>query len=300
MEIISIFEGESLTINIVISEPYNMARLKSHQLYIGARAVTGDVSGNTILAQLPSEYTHLLLGLQPVTLWMDDLLLGVRKTYVGDVLVRQTNAREHNGSVSEVHDVVIPVTVTETTITVDDMMYNYMKGDSAYQVWLDAGNVGTEADFFAYLQQPAADMIANLNETNEAALTAEGLRATAETTRIQNEQGRVTAEGIRVTAETARQTNTATAILNAENATALATEVAEHPDTIINDYWWKWNTKTNAYENTNIMAKGGVYYPVFELNPDDGLLTLTADSDYTNTTFEINETDGTLILNINM
>ena len=66
MEIISIFEGESLTINIEISEPYDMARLKSHKLYIGARAVTGDVIGNTILAQLPSEYTHLLLGLQPL------------------------------------------------------------------------------------------------------------------------------------------------------------------------------------------------------------------------------------------
>ena len=145
----------------------------------------------------------------------------------------------------------------------------------------------------AELQRPATDAVTAVNE-------AEALRVTAETIRVENEQGRVTAEGLRATAEQTRQTNTSTAIQNAENATTLALEVAEHPDTIINDYWWKWNTTTNAYENTNIMAKGGVYYPVFELNPDDGLLTLTADSDFTNTTFEINETDGTLILNINM
>ena len=191
MEIISIFEGESLTINIVISEPYDMARLKSHQLYIGARAVTGDVIGNTILAQLPSEYTHLLLGLQPVTLWIDDLLLGVRKTYVGDMLVRQTNAREHNASTSEVHDVVIPVTVNVTTITVDEILFNYMKGDPF--LYDDFTH-----EQIAELQRPATDAATAVNE-------AEALRATAETTRVQNEQGRVTAEGTRQSNEQSRE-----------------------------------------------------------------------------------------------
>ena len=245
MEIISIFEGESLTINIVISEPYDMARLKSHKLYIGARAVTGDVIGNTILAQLPSEYTHLLLGLQPVTLWMDDLLLGVRKTYVGDVLVRQTNAREHNGSTSEVHDVVIPVTVGTTTITVEEILYNYMKGDSAYQLWLDAGNTGTVEDYLASLkgdpflysdftpeqlealkvkgdpflyedftpeqiaelQQPATDAAADAAEV-VAGIEQDALAfQQAATTLINNKMSDVdTAEGLRNTAEGLRAT----------------------------------------------------------------------------------------------
>lgn len=300
MEIATIKRGESFTFKVVLNAEYDMARLKEYYLYIGGRAMTGTVNGNAITVKLRSEDTDLMSGINKITLWLDDTILGVQKPYLGDMVVSMTNADESNSSVSEVDNALIPVTITATAITVGDIMYNYVIGRSAYQVWLDAGNAGTEADFFAYLQQPAADMIANLNETNEAALTAEGLRTGAESIRLQNEQGRVTAESLRATAETARQTNTETAIQNAANATALAVEVAEHPDTIINDYWWKWNTTTNAYENTNIMAKGGVYYPVFDLDPNTGLLTLTADSDYTNTTFEINETDGTLILNINM
>ena len=135
--------------------------------------------------------------------------------------------------------------------------------------------------------------------------TAEGLRATAEQTRQGNETGRQTTEGLRVTAETARQTaeglrvtaeqtrqtNTATAITNANNAAnnantkagladtaaTLAIEVAEHPDTIVNEYWWKWNTTTNVYENTGIKAKGdtgkSAYQIYYETTTDNPKLT---------------------------
>ena len=101
-----------------------------------------------------------------------------------------------------------------------DTTYIKAEGDDAYEVWLDAGNVGTLEDYFASqkgdpflysdftpeqiaeLQQPATDAIVAVNE-------AEALRVTAENTRVQNEQGRVTAEGTRQQNETAR--------VNAEN-----------------------------------------------------------------------------------
>ena len=122
---------------------------------------------------------------------------------------------------------------------------------------------------------------------------AEALRLSAEITRWQNEQGRVTAEGLRVTAEQTRQTNTATAITNANNAAtnantkagladtaaALATEIAEHPDIIVNEYWQKWNTTTNAYENTGIKAKGdtgkSAYQIYYDTTTDTPKLTET-------------------------
>lgn len=126
----------------------------------------------------------------------------------------------------------------EVVITADAVIG--MQGKSAYQVWLDAGNTGTVEDYladikgdpFTYadftpaqlealkvkgdpflyedftpsqiaeLQQPATDAVAAVNE-------AEALRVTAETTRVQNEQGRVTAEGIRQQNEIER--------VNAEN-----------------------------------------------------------------------------------
>lgn len=182
--------------------------------------------------------------------------------------------------------------------TVTSEMAIGFTGKNAYEVWLDT-HEGTEADYLAYLQSPATAAIASIQAVESTVSGNEALRVTAENTRKENETARLSAEALRVEAETARQTNTETAIQNAANATALAVEVAEHPDTIINDYWWKWNTTTNAYENTNIMAKGGVYYPVFRLDPETGILSITADSDFTNTTFEIDKKRGTLLLKIN-
>ena len=242
-----------------------------------------------------------------------------------------------------------------------DTTYVKAAGDTAYEIWLAEGNTGTLEDFladikgdpFTYsdftpeqlealkvkgdpflyedftpeqiaeLQRPATDAVVAVNE-------AEALRVTAETTRVEHEQGRDTAEGLRVAeeynrhdnetgrqtaeglrvlaedtrqgneqtrqdaedgrdaAETIRQTNTAIAITNANNAATnantkagladtaatLAIEVAEHPDTIVNDYWQKWNTTTNAYENTGIKAKGDtgksayqIYYDTTTDNP---------------------------------
>lgn len=218
-------------------------------------------------------------------------------------------------------------TGTEFSIT-SDMAIGFKgdKGDSAYQVWLDEGNVGTIDDYFDFLQQPATDAaisvgevestvsgnedlrvtaeqgrvtaeqsrqtaeeLRDANETarisnetlrveNETARNnSEELRVSAETTRAENESARitaentrndnetnrVTAEGLRVTAEDLRQTNTSEAIQNAETATNeantardLATEVANNPDKIVDDYWWKYNPATKVYENTNIRAKG--------------------------------------------
>ena len=63
------------------------------------------------------------------------------------------------------------------------------------------GDAFTYEDFtpaqIAELQRPATDAVTAVNE-------AEALRVTAETTRVQNEQGRVTAEGTRQSNETAR------------------------------------------------------------------------------------------------
>lgn len=79
-------------------------------------------------------------------------------------------------------------------------------------------------------------------------------------------------------------------------AAELAIEVATHPNTIVNDIWFSWNTETNQYVSTGIRAKGDTYYSTFSIDPTTGLLTMRSDSDFTNTTFVL--TDGKLILQI--
>lgn len=108
-------------------------------------------------------------------------------------------------------------------------------------------------------------------EANEAARqSAEAARASAETARATAETARSEAEATRQSQEAARQTDTATAIQNsetatanavtakqnAEAATALATELNDHPMKIQGGLWYKWNPETDEYVNTGIQAKG--------------------------------------------
>lgn len=234
----TIFKGESLSMLFTFPVAYDMARIEKHEVYIGETAFTGTVSGKTVALKLKSEDTGAMSGQYKVSLWIDDATLGVRKPYIGDIVFSNTNATPHNTSTSEVTDIIVPIVISETAVTVGDILYNYVKGDK--------GDPFLYADFtpaqIAELQQPAADAIASIQAVE-----------------LSVEQ----AEALRVQAEIDRQTNTGTAIQNAETATQnadtatdLALEVANHPNIIQNDYWYKWNTTTDVYENTNIKAKG--------------------------------------------
>lgn len=88
------------------------------------------------------------------------------------------------------------------------------KGDSAYQVWLDAGNTGTEEDYFAYLRQPAIDAGASISELEGEIQVSEGLREEAESERNLAEATRVQSESERLSAEIIRQSNEGNRIEN--------------------------------------------------------------------------------------
>lgn len=108
------------------------------------------------------------------------------------------------------------------------------------------------------------------NFTEEQILTLQQPAITAAESIGQLQQSISESEALRVTAEQKRQTDTAAAIqaaieaadlanskaILANDAAGLAQEVAEHPDMVVSDYWHKWNTTLNVYENTGIKAKG--------------------------------------------
>lgn len=115
-------------------------------------------------------------------------------------------------------------------------------------------------------------------QSNETARQeTESTRVAAEIEREANELTRKSNESTRQAQEAERQANTAKAITNAETATssantaaqnaikakedteaatALATELNNHPMIIQDNVWYKWNADTDAYENTGIVAKG--------------------------------------------
>lgn len=150
-----------------------------------------------------------------------------------------------------------------------------------------------------------------VRESNEATrLSNETARQETESTRVAteiereaNELTRKSNESTRQAQEAERQTNTATAIANAETATnaantaaqnaikakedteaatALATELNEHPWIIQGGVWYKWNTETNQYESTGISAKGdkgdtGTVGVMLDAEPTEDTLTYIVD-----------------------
>ncbi len=98
--------------------------------------------------------------------------------------------------------------VSEFAVTSDmAIAFKGDKGDSAYQVWLENGNVGTEDDYFAYLRQPATDAAASVSALEQTVSDNEALRVTAEQGRVDAELLRVGAESARSDAEGLRNTN---------------------------------------------------------------------------------------------
>lgn len=94
----------------------------------------------------------------------------------------------------------------------------------------------------------------------------EAARVEAEKNRVTAENGRESAETSRVNAEIKRKEDTKTAIANSKTQTDLAKELNEHPQMQgENGNWWKWNTETKEYEDTGIIARGGMMYPTFEI-----------------------------------
>lgn len=94
----------------------------------------------------------------------------------------------------------------------------------------------------------------------------EAARVEAEKKRVTAENGRASAETSRVNAEIKRKEDTKTAIANSKTQTDLAKELNEHPQKQgDNGNWWKWNTATKQYEDTGIIARGGMMYPTFEI-----------------------------------
>ena len=193
---------------------------------------------------------------------------------------------------------------TEFSVTSDmAIAFKGDKGDSAYQVWLDAGNIGTEEDYFAYLQKPATDAIGIIQAVEQTVSENESLRITSETnrkdaedlrlsaeilrkenetergskesvrieneservskesirneneaTRVENEELRQSAETSRNTAEGERQTNTATAILQANAARDLANEKAGLAATATTEANTAAQTANEAADNANEKA----------------------------------------------
>lgn len=78
-----------------------------------------------------------------------------------------------------------------------------------------------------------------------------------------------------------------------------AQELADHPWKVgDNGNWWKWDLDGDRYVDTGILAKGGVLYPTFTINPADMTLVMSYEVEVSPNLVKLNQETGELYLNV--
>ena len=78
-----------------------------------------------------------------------------------------------------------------------------------------------------------------------------------------------------------------------------AQELADHPWKVGDDgNWWKWDLDGDRYVDTGILAKGGVLYPTFTINPADMTLVMSYEDEVSPNLVKLNQETGELYLNV--
>ena len=254
--LLTVKQVKSLTIGFTFPETYDTGRIEEIKVYLGKNVYPHTIDGRIVKCQIKSDDTAVMYGVNRLSFWLDDSIIGVYPVYCGDIVFEYTNAIEHNESINTLFDVMVNLTISETAITVDSVLYNILKGDK--------GDAFLYSDFtpeqIAELQQPASDAIASI-----------------EAVELSVEQ----AEALRVQAEIDRQTNTGTAIQNAETATKNASDaaiLANSKATLANDAATNANTKAGLADTavTNANTKAGLANTA-ATNADNARLAIQTD-----------------------
>ena len=88
-----------------------------------------------------------------------------------------------------------------------------------------------------------------------------------------------------------------TAANNANTQANRAKEQADNPPKMgDNGNWWKWDETQKKYVDTGILAKGGILYPTFTIDPDTMELIMYYQDDIAADMFDI-DNEGFLIFN---
>lgn len=144
------------------------------------------------------------------------------------------------------------------------------------------------------------------------AATAEAIQATAganaakdkanQAADMTNAVKEATIQAKAETIEATRKANEATgkattATADASNQANRAKELADHPTMMgDNGNWWKWDATLKKYVDTGILAKGGVLYPTFYIDPETMELIMSYQDEIVADMFNI-DNEGNLTFN---
>lgn len=161
-----------------------------------------------------------------------------------------------------------------------------------------------------YIQTAYENAVKATNSANEAAKSANNAASSANTATSNANKATEAAKTATNNANEATQqakTATSNANLATQNANTAANsantqanrakEQADNPPKMgENGNWWKWDETQKKYVDTGILAKGGILYPTFTIDPDTMELIMYYQDDIAADMFDI-DNEGFLIFN---
>lgn len=129
MAILATFkQGESVSLCFSLPISYDLNRIRVIKVYLGSKLLTHTITDNVVKCDISSDDTKFLSGIYKIVFVLDDTILAVKKTYCDSVIFNATGASYHNANKNTGFDLLFPLIITETAISVDVPLYNYFKG----------------------------------------------------------------------------------------------------------------------------------------------------------------------------
>lgn len=172
---------------------------------------------------------------------------------------------------------------------------------TAYENAVKATNSANEAAKSANNAASSANTAtSNANKATEAAKTAtNNANEAAQQAKTATSNANLATQKANTAATNANEKaqKAETAANNANTQANRAKEQADNPPKMgENGNWWKWDETQKKYVDTGILAKGGILYPTFTIDPDTMELIMYYQDDIAADMFDI-DNEGFLIFN---
>ena len=154
-ELANIYRGKSFTIGFAIPETYDTDRIEDIKINIGTKIYAHTIVQGVVKVELTSEQTARMVGKQDVVFTIQDNVFGVRKLLCGYIYVSSTISKFESESYNDVYDVLVMLSYNEGIIDVDHVLFDYLKGKSAYEYAVEGGYEGTEEQYYLDLAKAA-------------------------------------------------------------------------------------------------------------------------------------------------
>ena len=154
-ELANIYRGKSLSVGFTIPAEYDESRIEDLKVNIGTKVYQHTIVQGVIGVNLTSNDTAKMVGRQDVVLTIEDSLFGVQKLNCGYVYVSSTISKFQSESFSDVYDVMVMLSFYSERLSVDHVLFDYLKGKSAYEYAVEGGYLGTEEQFYLDLAKAA-------------------------------------------------------------------------------------------------------------------------------------------------